>query len=60
MIDLILVLALIGFGTWLLVTLVPMAEPFPRLVIAFACFVAFLLILRAFGYDIPVGRGAWR
>ncbi len=49
MISLLVTVVIIGFVCWLLVTLVPLPEPFPRIVIAIACIIVLLMVLRAFG-----------
>ncbi len=55
MITLILVIALVGFLTWALVTYVPMPEPFKMGIIAVAVIALILYVLRAFGIaDIPL------
>ncbi len=56
MISLILTVVLIGFVAWLLVTLVPMPAPFPRVVIAIACVLALLAVLNAFGVGPAIPR----
>lgn len=49
MIELIVTVAIIGFVAWLFTTLVPLPEPFPRVIIAVACIAVLLVVLQAFG-----------
>ena len=49
MISLLVTIVVIGFICWLLVTLIPMPAPFPKVIVAVACIVVLLLVLRAFG-----------
>jgi hypothetical protein len=60
MLTLLVWIALIGLLCWLLIKLVPMPDPFPKIVIAVGIVLAVLLVLRAFGLwdvlDQPVPR----
>ncbi len=49
MITLLVSIVLVAFVCWLVITLVPMPDPFPRVVVAVACIIALLMVLRAFG-----------
>lgn len=48
-IALILWLVILGVVCWLVTTYIPMAEPFPRLIIFAGVVIAILLIAHAFG-----------
>lgn len=57
LIELILVLAVVGFLTYLIVTYIPMPPPFPQVIIVIVVIVLVLYVLRAFGVvDVPIGR----
>lgn len=56
MITLIVTLILIGFFAWLAITYIPMAEPFPRLIIGFSILLAALCVLNFFGI---IGSGPY-
>ena len=57
LIELLLVLAVIGFILWLLITYVPMPQPIRMAIIVIATVAAILFVLRAFGIgDIPLPR----
>ena len=57
LIELLVVLAVIGFLSWLLITYVPMPQPIRMAMIVVATLVVILLVLRAFGIgDIPLPR----
>ena len=56
MITLLVYLAIIGLVAWLLITLIPMPEPFPKVIIAAACLIALIILLNAFALDLPVPR----
>lgn len=55
MIYMILVLALVGFLTWLVVTYVPMVEPIKKLLVIVVVIGCVLYVLNAFG----VLNGGW-
>ncbi len=55
MITLLLVVALVGFLVWALVTYIPMPEPFKKGLVVLAVVLLVLYILRVFGIaDIPI------
>ncbi len=56
MFTLILTIAALGFIAWLLVTLIPMPAPYPRIIIALSCIIVLLLVLQAFGLVGPMPR----
>lgn len=56
MLELLVVLALIGFGVYMLVTYVPMAPPFKTAIIVIAVLVLVIYVVRLFGLDIPLPR----
>ncbi len=57
MIELILVLALVGFLVYLLTTYIPMPAPFKTGIYVIVVVVLVLYLMRVFGIaDIPVGR----
>lgn len=57
LIELVLTLALVGFLLWLVLTYVPMPDPFKKAIIAIVVVVLVLYLLRLFGIgDIPIGR----
>jgi len=49
MISLLVTIVIIGFVVWLLTALIPMPEPFPKVIVAVACIVVLLMVLNAFG-----------
>lgn len=53
MISLILSLALLGFITYLVTTLLPMPAQIRSIIIAVACIVALFMVLGAFGVRTP-------
>ena len=57
MIELIIVIALLGFVVWLITTYVPMPEPFRIGIYVIVVVVVILYLVRVLGFtDIPVGR----
>lgn len=56
LIELILILALVGFLVYLVVTFVPMPEPFKKVIIAVVVLALVLWMVRLFVGDIPIGR----
>jgi len=56
MIELILTLALVGFLVYLIVTYIPMPEPFKTGLIVLAVIFVILYLVRLFGLDIPLPR----
>lgn len=58
MLELILMLALIGCAAYFMVTYIPMLEPFKTLIIILAVVFCVVILIRAFGLDMPVPR--WR
>ncbi len=57
MITLILSLALVGFLVWLIITYVPMPEPFKKAIIVIVVVLLVLYILNLLGFgDIPIKR----
>ncbi len=47
--TIILTIAVVGFVVWLIVTLIPMPEPFPKVIIALACFALLIYLLQSAG-----------
>ena len=56
LLELIIILALVGFVAWIVLQLIPMPAPFPKIIVAVACLLALLIVLRAIGFDLPVPR----
>ena len=57
LIELILVIAIIGFCCWMVTTYVPMPQPFKTAIIVIVVIVLILFVLRLLGFgDIPVGH----
>lgn len=57
LIELVLVLAIVGFLVWLVVTYIPMPEPFKKAIIVIVVIVLVLYVLRLLGVgDIMIGR----
>jgi hypothetical protein len=55
MIGLILALALVGFIVYLIVTFIPMPDPFKKIIYVIVAVVLILYIMRVFGIaDIPI------
>ena len=44
-----LTVALIGLAVWLLITFIPMNDPFPRLIIGAGVLIAVVYLLESFG-----------
>lgn len=51
LINLIIVLAVLGFALWLLLTYLPMAEPIKRVIIGIAVLALIVLLLQMVGGD---------
>lgn len=59
MISLIVTIAVVGLLVWLVVTYLPMPEPFKKIIIAIAVVCVVLYVLAAFGLigrDVPVPK----
>ena len=56
LITLVLMLALVGFLCWLVVTYIPMPEPFPKVIVVIIVIVVILYALRLLVGDIPLYR----
>jgi hypothetical protein len=57
MLSLILTLAVIGFVTWLIVTYIPMPEPFGKVIIVIVVVLLIIYVLRVLGVgDIALPR----
>jgi len=57
LIELLIIIAVIGFLVWALTTYVPMAAPFKTAIIVLAVIVLILYVLRVLGIgDIPLRR----
>ena len=54
MIELLAILALVGLLAWVLVQLVPMPDAVRTVIIAVAVIACILIVVRAFGIDVPV------
>ena len=57
MITLVLTLALLGFLVWLIVTYIPMPDPFKKAIIVIVVIVIVLYLIQLFGFDLPLPRG---
>lgn len=57
MIGLILTLAIVGFLVYLIVTYIPMPEPFKKVIIAIVVIVLIIYVIRLLGVDLPLPRG---
>lgn len=56
LIEFIILVAILGVIVWLLVTYIPMPEPFSKIIIFIAVLVVILVLLRALGFDIAIPR----
>jgi len=57
LIELVLVMAIVGFLVYLIVTYIPMPAPFKTAIVVIVVIVLVLYLLRILGFaDIPVGR----
>lgn len=57
MVSLILMLAVVGFLVWLIITYIPMPDVFKKVIIAIVVILLILYVLNVFGFhDIPVRR----
>ena len=56
MISLILGLALVGFLLWLIITYIPMPEPFGKVLIVVVVVILILYLIKMFGFDMPLPR----
>jgi len=57
MITLILTLALVGFIVWLIITYIPMPDPFKKVIIVIVVIILILYVLNVLGIgDIPIRR----
>jgi hypothetical protein len=56
MITLILSIAILGFLVYLIVTYIPMPEPFKRAIIVIVVVLIILYLIQLFGFDIPLPR----
>lgn len=56
LIELIILVAVIGFLAWLAINLIPMPEQFKKVIVGIALFVVFLIIVRALIGDITIPR----
>lgn len=54
LVTLILVIALVGFLVWLIITYIPMPEPFPKVIIVIVAVILILYVLRLFIGEVPV------
>jgi hypothetical protein len=54
MIELILMLALIGFLVYLITTYIPMPDIFQKAIIVIAIVLVILYLIRLFGVDLPL------
>ena len=54
MIGLILTLAVIGLLVYLIVTFIPMPQPFRTIIIAIAAIVAIIYLIQVLGFDLPL------
>lgn len=56
LIELVLTIAVIGFLVWLIITYIPMPEPFKTGIVVIVVICIVLFVLRLFVGDIPIGR----
>jgi predicted membrane channel-forming protein YqfA (hemolysin III family) len=56
LIELILLLALVGFACYLIVTYIPMPEPMKMLIYVIVAVCVVLILVRVFGLDVAVPR----
>lgn len=56
LLELIIVLAIIGFVVYMILHYVPMPEPFKIGIIVLCCIVAVLFVVRALGIDVALPR----
>ena len=56
LIELLLVICVIGLIAYVLVRVIPMPEPFPKIVVAVAAIVALIIVLRALGFDASIPK----
>lgn len=56
-IHLIIVLAVIGFALWILLTYVPMPDPFKKVIIAIVALALILVVLEFVGVDTGLNFG---
>jgi hypothetical protein len=54
MISLILTIAAVGFIVYMIITYIPMADPFKKIIIALAAILIVLYLVQIFGFDIPL------
>ena len=54
MITLILTLALVGFLVYLVVTFIPMPEPFKKIIIALVVVLLIIYLVQMFNLDVPL------
>jgi hypothetical protein len=51
-IELLIYIAIIGLVVWLIISLIPMPQPFKTAVIAVGLLIVLLVVIRAFGIDL--------
>jgi hypothetical protein len=56
MITLLLVLALVGFLVYIIITYIPMPDLFRKAIVVIAVLLVVLYLVRLFGLDIPLPR----
>ncbi len=57
LIELVILLAIVGFLVWLVINYIPMPDAFKKTIIVIVIVVLVLYLLRLFGVgDIPIGR----
>lgn len=54
MLELVLLLALLGFVVYMVVTYVPMPQPFKTAIIVVVALVLVIYVVRLFGLDLPL------
>ena len=57
MLELILLIALLGFVVYMVVTYVPMPQPFKTAIIVVVALFLVIYVVRLFGLDLPMPRG---
>ena len=57
MLELILLIPLLGFVVYMVVTYVPMPQPFKTAIIVVVALFLVIYVVRLFGLDLPMPRG---
>lgn len=54
MISLLLTFAIVGFLVWLVITYIPMPDPFKKAIVVIVVVLLVLYLVQLFGLDIPI------